>query len=349
MSSVDSDAVSRASEQANAVRYREPGPGARGEGHVESHFLKANSPDGQRALWVKHTLLVPTQPDAPRVAELWAIAFDEGGRRKLAQKATYPLRTARLSEAPFSFGLPDAELTHGAARGAVGQGASRLSWDLSFASDQAPFLPFRYPRMYTGAFPRSKSLTPFPDTRVHGSFTAWGERWQVDGWRGAQGHNWGKSHAHAYGWVHCNALCAVPGAEPLEDTWVEALSGRVRLGPIVTPFLSVAGIQHAGRLFRFDAARAIVSRKVAIDARSFAFELRQDGATLVASFRAEQAQFAGLCYQDPDGQTLSCLNSKLASGQLTLSYDGLRTTLYTDQAALELGVRSADHGVALLA
>ncbi|MEY4515574.1 MAG: hypothetical protein RLZZ450_7696 [Pseudomonadota bacterium] len=349
----------RESEQANAVRYRVAGPGAQAPGHVESHFLKANSPDGVRALWVKHTLLVPSRAGDTPVAELWAIAFDQRGRRKLAQKTTYPLRAARLAEVPFSFGLPDAELSHGAARGTVGQGAESLSWDLHFASDQAPFLPFRYPRMYSGAFPRSKSLTPFPDTRVYGSFSAWGERWELDGWRGAQGHNWGKSHAHAYGWVHCNALSPAPGAQPLEDTWLEALSGRVRLGPVVTPFLSVAGIKHQGRLFRFDAARAIVSRKVAVQARpraherridtgSFGFELRQDGATLVASFHAEHDQFAGLSYRDPDGQVLACLNSKLARGQLTLSYEGRSTTLYTDQAALELGIRSTDHGVVLL-
>ena len=42
------------SERDNLVRYR---PSA--AGHVESHFLKANSPDGERALWVKHTLLAP--------------------------------------------------------------------------------------------------------------------------------------------------------------------------------------------------------------------------------------------------------------------------------------------------
>ena len=333
------------SERANALRYR----ASAAPGHVESHFLKANSPDGERALWVKHTLLVPTRRDAPAVAELWAIAFDRRGRRKLAQKVSYPLAAARLCDAPFSFALPDAELRQGAASGALGAGDERLAWQLDFASAEAPFLPFRYPRMYTGAFPRSKSLTPFPDTRAHGSFTAFGERWDVTGWRAAQGHNWGKSHAHAYGWVHCNALCLEPGGTPLEDSWVEVLSGRVRLGPLVTPFLSVAGLRHQGRLFRFDAARAIVSRKIAIDTRSFTFELVQDGATLVGAFHAAPEQFAGLRYEDPDGRALACLNSKLASGRLTLSYEGGAVTLYTDQAALELGTRSPDHGVALLA
>jgi hypothetical protein len=88
---------------------------------------------------------------------------------------------------------------------------------------------------------------------------------------------------------------------------------------------------------------------VTIDARSFAFELRQDGATLAGSFHAQPEQFAGLGYEDPDGRTLACLNSKLASGRLTLSYQGRSQTLHTDQAALELGTRRTDHGVTLLA
>jgi hypothetical protein len=337
----------RPSEADNALRYAGASPGRerpRG-GHVESHFLKANSPDGRRALWVKHTLLVPTKPDADPVAELWAIAFDERGRRKLAQKATYPISAARFSEAPFSFTLPAAELRHGAARGALGE----LAWDLRYAAATPSFRPFGLPGMYTGAFPRSKSLTPIPDTCVFGSFSAFGERWQLDGWRGAQGHNWGKSHAHAYAWTHGNAWSLTPGGPPLPGVWLEALSGRVRLGPIVTPWLSVAGVHYAGRLFRFDRAAAILSRAIAIDTRRYHFTLRQHGVTLRAELEAEREQFAGLRYVDPDGRSLACLNSKLARGRLTLSYDGVSVVLHTEQAALELGTRRAGHQIALLA
>jgi len=337
----------RPGESDNALRYRLDGPHAKGRaGHVESHFLKANSPDGRRAIWVKHTLLVPSRPDAPELAELWAIAFDEGGRRKVARKKTYPLTDASFADAPFSFGLPDAELRHGSARGRLDD---ELAWDLRYATDAPSFRPFRYDAMYRGAFPRSKSLTPVPDARMFGSFDAFGERWQLDGWRGAQGHNWGKSHAHAYAWAHGNAWSLEPGGPPLPGVWLEALSGRVRLGPVVTPWLSVGGVHYAGRLFRFDGAAAILARAIAIDTRSFHFTLRQGGVTLHAELRAPADNFAGLRYEDPDGSALSCLNSKLASGRLTLSYDGVSVVLHTEQAALELGTRRPGHEITLLA
>ena len=48
----------------NRLRYAGTQPG-----HVESHFLKANSPDGQRAIWIKHTLLVPVRRPADAISE----------------------------------------------------------------------------------------------------------------------------------------------------------------------------------------------------------------------------------------------------------------------------------------
>jgi hypothetical protein len=203
--------------------------------------------------------------------------------------------------------------------------------------------------MYTGAFPRSKSLTPAPDTRVYGRFRAFGEVWDIDGWHGAQGHNWGQSHAHAYAWAHANSFVDERG-EPLPGVWFEALSGRVRLGARwVTPLLSVAGLCLGDRLFRFDGVRALLSRRVAVDARSYRLELSQASARLSATLRAETEQFAGLRYEDPDGSSLACLNSKLARAELCFTFQGRTQRMFTQQAALEVGTRDSDHGVAMLA
>lgn len=337
-----SNEAASASERENRVRY--PGPG---QPHVESHFLKANSPDGQRAIWIKHTLLVPTR--GPAMAELWAIAFSEGGRKKRALKRSFPIAAARFASAPFRITVPDAELSQGAARGAIEQAEAALRWDLRFEMPTQAFLPFPYPRMYSGGFPRNKTLTPAPDTRVSGEVTAWGERWQLCDWRGAQGHNWGPSHAEAYAWAHANAMSPTDSGPLLTDTWLEALTGRVRIGPVVLPWLSVAALSLEGRLFRFDGLSALLSRQVAIDARSYRFTFRQGDARLTAELSADAAQFAGLRYEDPDGRALSCLNSKLARGVFRLETGGRTHVLHTSQAALELGTRSPHHGIRLLA
>lgn len=326
------------SDRDNAVRTeRTPG-----QGHVESHFLKANSPDGTRAIWIKHTSFVP-RGQAPALAELWAIAFADGGRKKRARKRSFPLSALQLQAAPFRLRVPDGELTSDRAVGKLDD----LAWELGFASRAPSFHPFPLEAMYRGPFPRSKSLTPCPDARMSGWFEAFGERWQLDGWRGAQGHNWGPSHAHAYAWAHSNALSLEPGGPALEGAWVEALTGKTLLGRVLTPWLSVAGIAYEGRVHRFAGPRAIFSRQVTIDPSKYRFELVRPGARLRAEFAADPQQFVGLRYHDPDGSMLACLNSKLARGTLTLERQGRQRVLYTHQAALEIGTRAPDHGIEL--
>lgn len=325
---------------ANRLRYV---PGT--TGHVESHFIKANSPDGERAIWLKHTLLAPQARPEAAVAEVWAVAFAERGARKLAAKRSFPL-TGLEQIVPFGLRVGCAELIGRRAHGAL----DGLAWELELEPEAAPFKPFALERMYSGKFPRSKSLTPIPDARLSGRFEVFGERWELAGWRGAQGHNWGVSHAHAYAWAHANAWrSAADGGEALPGVWFEALTGKVRLGSFTTPWLSVAGFAWNGRVYRFDGLRALGSRRVAIDRRSYHVELRQGGVRVRAEFRAETDRIAGLCYRDPDDSMLACLNSKLATGRLEFSDGVSEIVLHTDQAALELGTRAPDHGVALLA
>jgi hypothetical protein len=307
------------------------------QGHVESHFLKANSADGTRALWIKFTSLLPQQ-----VGELWAIAFDRRGAEILARKRTFPLRVQRAEAEPFRIELPDGALTEGATQGDLGV----LRWQLRYTLGDT-FRPFPLAWMYRGAFPRSKSLTPSPDARFDGWFEVAGERWQVDGWRGCQGHNWGTSHAHAYAWVHCNALAESPDGPAIEGAWLEALTGRVRLGPVLLPFMTVAGIRLDGRLHHFAGPRALLRSEIGLDTRSLRLSVRHGGDRLQAELRS--THFAGLRYQDPDGSELACLNSKLAEGRIRFTHRGRERVFYTQQAALEIGTREPGHGVELLA
>lgn len=338
------------SEASNALRYL---PSMRG-GHVESYFLKGNSPDGRRALWIKQTLLAPKQADRPVVVELWAVAFrrdsKDPARTPLANKRTFPIAEASFGSSPFFFRLPSAELGHGHARGELGNDGHgpRLSWDLCYECPSEAFRPFPAESMYKGPFPRTKTLTPVANTRLSGFFEVEGERWDVGGFAAAQGHNWGKGHAQAYAWVHGNAFTPQRGSADVSQVWLEGLSGRVRVGPVRTPWLSCAAICIDDTIHRFDGPAALLSRRVKIDNRSYQIELSQGDARLKARFWADPTQIAGLRYEDPDGLTLSCLNSKLAWAEVALTVRGRTWTLKSDQVALELGTRKADHGITIL-
>jgi hypothetical protein len=337
-------ASSSAGERDNALRFRQ----GQARGHVESHFLKANSPDGLRALWIKHTVLAPAAPRAEQVAEVWAIAFERDSPmepvRKAALKRTFPLASAAISEAPFRFAVGGAELRHGHARAALPAqpGDGGAAWDLRYACPEAAFRPFPLASMYTGAFPRSKSLTPVPQATARGHFRLGELCWEVDGYVLAQGHNWGQSHAAAYAWAQINAFQDAP------DAWFEALTGKVRVGPLTTPWMSVAALFVDGELHRFDGLRAMVGSTVSIDHRAYALTTRSGRAELRLTISAEAQAFAGLRYQDPDGSTLACLNSKLAGGEVSLTVPGRTRTLRTCMGALELGTREAGHGITML-
>lgn len=343
--SLSTEAATEA-EEANRMRYRF---GQR-TGHVESHFIKANAPDGSRALWLKHTVLAP--PDRPEaaVAEVWAIAFwrrgeavDSGGRQR-ALKTTIPLSEARLEDAPFRIEAAGCELWHGGARGRLEDAAGHVQWDVHYPCPTTPHKPFPLPRMYTGAFPRSKALTPVPDSRLSGTFTVDGEAWQLSDWHAAQGHNWGQSHAHAYAWMHGNAW---RGEDNGDGVWLEALSGRVKTGPVTTPYLTVAALHIDGGVLRFDGPKTLLSRRIHVDHQRYRFELSIRGARLQAEIETTPDQMAGLKYHDPDGGLLHCLNSKLARGRMRLR-QGKRTRTFTsDRVALEIGTRDYAHGVAL--
>lgn len=328
-----------------------------GGGHVESHFMRANSPDGERALWVKHTILSPAGVVGGAVAEAWAIAFRRGAAANVGVKSTVPISAARFVDSPFRIETGEAVLEQGAARGAADSGGHRIEWDLRFDASAPSFHPFPLERMYEAPFPRSKTLTPCPDTRFDGSFVVDGEEWTVDGWPGMQGHNWGRSHAEAYAWVHCNAWDegsdgpSGPGglAGPNGPAWLEAITGRIKLGPVLTPWLSLAALHIDGETHRFDGARALTSRAVDVSWYRLRLGLVKGARSLRIDVEAPRQDMAGLHYENPDGSMTHCLNSKLATGTVTLSLPGRPDrVLRSDRLALELGTKDRGHGVEML-
>jgi hypothetical protein len=117
---------------------------------------------------------------------------------------------------------------------------------------------------------------------------------------------------------------------------------------VLPPWLSCAGVSVDGQLFRFDGLRTLLAREVHIGTRSYQFHFRQDDAELEGKIVADARLIAGLCYEDPDARTLSCLNSKLASGVFSLRARGKVFRLRSERIALEIGTRKNDHGISIL-
>lgn len=269
-------------------------------GIYESNYLKANSPDGKRAVWLKHNLLRPL--DRPAKAELWAVVFERYREPRVARRDV-PWAELQLSGSEVSFRASDVELHRGAARGRIAD----MSWDLKLSRGQAPIFHFRHPGLYTnGVFPKKKILTPAPNLHFDGRIDVDGEVWEVDDWVGLRGHNWGSQHAHSY------AFGAVNLWDDGDTTrTVDGFTARVRVGRGLTPWCSSVVARNPP--VRNNGIRHWLTRASVKPGQWSVGWSRLHRGALQLEMAAPPEHFVGLRYEHPDGTESACYNTKFAS------------------------------------
>jgi hypothetical protein len=330
----------------NAVRFD---PSA-GRDHVESYFIKLNDPSGDRALWLKATILASGRDPGGARAEGWAIAFDRrGGRtRHAAVKHDLPYASAAFSRGglDIQWELPEAgdrmRIKPGRTEGSIARGDQRVAWDLRFAGELGPIAPLPFQAMYRPEFPSAKLVTPRPDLRFEGEILAFGERWSIDGWRGMQGHNWGRQHTYRYAWCHANVW------EEDRAFVLEGLSASIKLGPVVTPLLTAVCVRHRGVRYDFNGPLEMARARAEVTLRRWVFSARSRYGRIEGEVEAETDDMVGLYYQNPSGSMLYCLNSKLSRARVRFEALGRPPlVLHSRAAALEIGTHDAGHGVTM--
>lgn len=324
----------------------------RGGGHLESWFLKATEPGGRRALWLRNAVFArPSSADrsrapVPPMAETWAVAFDRE-RGHVATKTSVPLERARFARGTLDVEVDGCELSLGRARGAIATGGRRLGWDLAVGAERAaPIVHLPEAALYDAPFPTSKLVTPLADARVAGAVQvdrgdgSAAEEWDVASWPAMIGHHWGKSYARLYAWVHCNAW------QDADDLTFEAVSARVRMGPMLSPMGTAVFIRWKGRSWDLNARELFGKNRGSISMRRWEVSAAGKGIEVSAELAAETDDFVGLHYPNPSGAMTYCLNTKLARARLELRLPGAQPIVATSRAgALEIGTRDREHGV----
>lgn len=313
-----------------------PGQG----GHYESWFVRANHPCRARAFWIRYTRFMAAD-GRPSMGELWAIAFD-GDRPPVAVKEEFPLSRCHFAATDLAVDLADNRLREGALSGAAALGGHRLRWSLTYQGGGTPLLLLPEDR-YRAAFPKAKSLVSRPAVRFHGTLEVDGETWPVDGWPGSENHNWGRRHTDQYAWGQVAAFDDHP------EAFLECATARVWMGPVPTPWMSLAVLRLDGRDYRFNRVGQALRARGRY--RFFEWRLRSRGpdGRLDLTVSAPPTRFTALTYLNPPGGHKTCLNSKLATARVRLTRpDGRVVELNSASgAAFEILTDREDHGVPL--
>ena len=188
-------------------------------------------------------------------------------------------------------------------------------------------------RLIDAPFPKNKLLTPFPATALSGSLTwdqeSWDqETWDLTGWVGMQGHNWGPAHSPEYAWGQC--------VFPDQDAVMEAASGRIAMGSLTSPLLSMMVLRRGEEEYRFDKILDLWRQhpRLAFPRWSLAMRGRRGRARLEMIGSPEAMVCLG--YDNPVRARSYCLNSKTAQVWLEVEPD--------DGSPFEL---TSEHGGAL--
>jgi hypothetical protein len=316
-------------------------PGQRG-GHYESFYQRANHPDRPLAFWIRYTIFAPAGVPGAAVGELWAVAFDgETGHHAVA-KQEFPVADCEFARDRFAVRVGAAELGPDSLAGAAGD----IRWDLRYTGDAAPILLLPA-KLYSGGFPRAKSLVTLPLARFTGTVIVGGREIDVDGWTGSQNHNWGSQHTHRY------AFGQVAGFDGAPDTFLEVATAKARIaGPLVTPWVTSLVLRHEGVEYSLVSMRRALRAKANYGYFHWDFATGDETVRISGRISAERDAFVGLRYGNPPGGFKHCLNTKIGMAQLTIRHrdSGRTETLHTpDRALFEILTDDTAHGVPIRA
>jgi hypothetical protein len=304
--------------------------GAADRGRYEVYYLTAPLGNG-RAVWLRWTLLVPSDEGAPSCS-VWGVFFDQTSAGRFAHRATHDVAVWRPLEGG-GVAIGDSMVTPASARGSLSDASGRtLAWDLAWETLADPF-PFFSPSLERAASSATFPIAAVPLARARGYVEVDGERIDCDGVPLEQSHLFGGRHAHRWGWLHAAGFDDDPdGFAVLIWARPQRLGGRV-------PAFSSLTVSVEGAVHRTGGLRGVRWSDLGGDA--VRFSARAGGARVEGTVFAGVQRFCGVTYHDPDGAPVYCANTGVADLRLRVDAGGRRIErTSTASCAFERGGRT---------
>jgi len=294
--------------------------GAR-RGHYEVWNVTLNHLASNTGYWIRYTMDAPIDGVGEPFAQLWFAHFDANDpSRTFAINQKFPIELMMATEAPFVLGIGDNQLRHDGARGKLSGSGHDVAWDLSWppASQTHRHLP---KVMYSGGGRGDTTvLSPNLNVAINGTIRVDGTTHELADSPGGQTHLWGKKHAHAWAWGHCNAFDGHP------DAALETLTVRLKKRGRVLPPMTITSLYVDGHAYKFTEFHHTLRNRGQFGTASYEFRARSHRHWLEGVYSCRPEDMVVATYEDPDGELSYCSNTEAGNLQVNLyERSGLRS------------------------
>jgi hypothetical protein len=216
---------------------------------------------------------------------------------------------------------------------------------MTFDGDSLPLLLLPL-NLYEGKFPAAKSLVSLPLARFNGALSVNDEKINIANWVGSQNHNWGLRHTDLYAWGQ------VAGFDSHPNSFLEAATARLKLGPVWTPSITLIVLRHDQKEYALNELAQGIKAHGKFEYFTWEFKSQTRYVEIEGEISASESAFIGLNYYNPAGGNKYCLNSKIAKCKLQFKdkTTGRVETLETKhRAAFEILTNDQSHDITVSA
>ncbi len=316
------------------------------KGMVESYFLRLNSRADDWAAWIKYTYL-RRKESSGTLGECWFIFFDPaatGSARIRAWKEKFDVEQPVAGPGRIEIG-PN-RLGPGGASGTL---AGEVRWEMDLKGAEPPSALLAAP-FYSPSVPTTKLTTPIPSGGATGRIEVGSRILKLTDVPLGLGHNWGHRHTPSYVWAQFGGES---GDVPLffEGAGIPA----PLTDGVAKPKLTVGKVRFDGQDIDFNLPHSLVANSSKVELGRWDFEMRNLRWRLSGVVHWDSSLVAGLRYEQPTGDVVSCLNSMCADATVRLSRsrllggaDVVAELQVEKRAALEFVTPDTGHGARIL-